>query len=116
MRFIFTIMLAASLAVLIACQSSAAPTKIEPIAKTTPTAAPAAVDTHNHSDDENAPRISLADAKKAFDAGEAIFVDTRFADAFALEHIKGAINVPANEFDTAYNKIPKGKKIIAYCS
>ncbi len=65
---------------------------------------------------EEPPRISLADAKKDFDAGKAIFVDTRAAESFKLEHIKGAINIPAGEFETRYAELPKDKKIIAYCS
>lgn len=121
MRFILSMMLISVLGILIGCQSSAAPTSIKPIANNTPQAAkpqtPAvAQDNHNHSADENAPRINLADAKKAFDEGKAIFVDTRFADAFKLEHVKGAINLPSNEFETGYSKIPKGKIVIAYCS
>ncbi len=65
---------------------------------------------------EEPPRISLADAKKDFDAGKAIFVDTRAAESFKLEHIKGAINIPAGDFETLYTELPKDKKIIAYCS
>ncbi len=71
---------------------------------------------HNHGSDEEAARISLADAKKSFDAGEAIFVDTRAADGFKAEHIKGAINIPAGEFEKRYAEVPKNKRIIAYCS
>jgi hypothetical protein len=62
------------------------------------------------------PRISLADAKKAFDAGNAIFVDTRAEVQFQQSRIKGAINVPAEAMETRYKEIPTGKKIIAYCS
>lgn len=69
----------------------------------------------SHADDE-APRITLADAKKDFDAGNAIFVDTRPIEGFRLEHVKGAINVPLGEFEAKYKKIPTDKKIIAYCS
>ncbi len=117
MRFIFSIMLISVLGVLIACQSSAAPTSIKPIATNTPPPAAAnQTDSHDHNADENAARISLADAKKAFDEGNVLFVDTRYADAYELEHVKGAINIPANEFDARYSEVPKGKKIIAYCS
>ena len=66
--------------------------------------------------DDNAPRITLADAKKAFDNGEAIFIDTRGADFYNLEHIKGAINITMDSVDARYKEIPQGKKIIAYCS
>lgn len=76
----------------------------------------AAPKTDEHAQQDDAPRISLADAKKDFDAGKAIFIDTRAAESFNLEHIKGAVNVPAGEFETRYATIPKDKKIIAYCS
>ncbi len=72
------------------------------------TAPPAPVD--------DAARISLEDAKKAFDAGDTIFVDTRASSAYSAEHIKGAINIPAGEFETRYTEVPKNKRIIAYCS
>lgn len=65
---------------------------------------------------EEAPRISLEDAKKDFDSGAAIFVDTRAESAFQNEHVKGAINIPAESFQTRYAEVPKDKKIIAYCS
>jgi predicted sulfurtransferase len=65
---------------------------------------------------EEAPRISLEDAKKDFDAGKAIFVDTRAEVQYKAEHIKGAINIPAEAFQTRYAEVPKDKKIIAYCS
>ena len=78
--------------------------------------APAAA-TQEHADDgHDAPRISLADAKKDYDAGTAIIVDVRDAEAFKQEHVKGALNIPLAELDANINKIPKGKKIIAYCS
>lgn len=117
MRFILSIMMISVLAVLIACTSSAAPTSIKPITESkTSVPAPTTVDGHDHAADTNAARISLEDAKKAFDANEAVFVDTRYADAFALEHVKGAVNIPANDIDKRFSELPKGKKIIAYCS
>ncbi len=65
---------------------------------------------------EEAPRINLADAKKDFDAGNVVFVDTRAEASYKTEHIKGAINIPSGEFETRYKEVPKNKKIIAYCS
>jgi predicted sulfurtransferase len=65
---------------------------------------------------DDAPRISLADAKKDFDAGNAVFVDTRAAVAYQQEHVKGAINIPMEAVETRYKEIPTDKKIIAYCS
>ncbi len=65
---------------------------------------------------DEAPRISLDDAKKSYDAGNVIFVDTRAEAAYKDEHIKGAINIPAEAFEMRYAEVPKDKKIIAYCS
>jgi predicted sulfurtransferase len=76
-----------------------------------------AASTPEHQDDgHDAPRISLADAKKAFDDKTAVFIDTHTAEQFALEHIPGAINIQANTIKQNLDKVPKGKKIIAYCS
>ena len=65
---------------------------------------------------DDAPRISLEDAKKAFDAGKVLFIDTRGEAQYKQEHIKGAINIPEDAFQTRYTEVPKDKKIIAYCS
>lgn len=67
-----------------------------------------------HSDD--APRITLEEAKKDFDKGNVLFIDTRPAAAYNVEHIKGAINIPADAVEAHYSEIPKSKKVIAYCS
>lgn len=56
-------------------------------------------DAHGHADD--APRISLEDAKKDFDAGNAVFVDTRGEAAYKNEHIKGAINISLETFEAS---------------
>ena len=76
-------------------------------------AAPKA-DEHGHAD--NAPRITLADAKKDFDAGNVVFIDTRAKAAYDVEHIKGAINMTTDAVEARYKEIPTNKKIIAYCS
>ncbi len=76
-------------------------------------AAPKA-DAHGHADD--APRITLADAKKDFDAGNVVFIDTRAKAAYDTEHIKGAINMTTDAVEARYKEIPADKKIIAYCS
>ena len=65
---------------------------------------------------DDAPRISLDDAKKEFDGGKVLFIDTRGEAQYKQEHIKGAINIPADTFQTRYTEVPKDKKVIAYCS
>lgn len=64
----------------------------------------------------DAPRISLVDAKKHFDEKTAVFIDTHPANQFELEHIPGAINIQPNTIRQNLDKVPKGKKIIVYCS
>ncbi len=73
-------------------------------------------DSHEHEAEGEARRISLEDAKAVFDKGDAIFIDTRSENAFANEHIKGAINIPWKEVEKRYKEIPKDKTIIVYCS
>ena len=71
---------------------------------------------HEHKDEgHDAPRITLADAKKAYDTG-ATFVDVRDVTAYNTEHIKGALNIPISAVAANEDKLPKGKKIIVYCS
>jgi 3-mercaptopyruvate sulfurtransferase SseA len=123
MRFILIMMLCVAFVGLTACNNANAPTAVQnssgnsankaAVANQTQNAAPK-TDAHGHED--SAPRISLAEAKKEFDAGNAVFVDTRVETSFNQERIKGAINIPAEAVATRYNEIPKGKKIIAYCS
>ena len=72
--------------------------------------------THDEAAVDDAPRISLAEAKKDFDNKTAVFVDTHAPEQFEFEHIAGAINVQANTIKQNMNKITKSKKIIAYCS
>lgn len=78
-------------------------------------AAPAAPATARNIPFPDVERIPLAEAKKAFDDGSAIFVDTHSAASFEVQHVKGAINIPPDQIAKA-DSLPKGKKIIAYCS
>ena len=65
---------------------------------------------------DNAPRITLAEAKKDYDAGNAAIIDVRDEAAFNLEHIAGALNITPQTLDANISKLPKGKKLIVYCS
>jgi 3-mercaptopyruvate sulfurtransferase SseA len=65
---------------------------------------------------DEAKRISLKEAKEAFDAGKAVIVDTRAAAAYQSEHIKGAINMPVDEVEKRYGELPTDKQLIFYCS
>lgn len=115
MRLILLPLICFMLAVGIGCNKAAAPTitKVEP---TKQAASAPETDDHNHAEEDNVARISLEDAKKAFDAGTAVFVDTRDISSYNFNRIKGAINLPMSEYAAGWQKLPKGKKIIAYCS
>jgi len=62
------------------------------------------------------PRIGIEEAKKDVDAGKAIIIDARPEAAYKAEHIAGAINIPFGEQDKMMDKLPKGKRLIIYCS
>jgi hypothetical protein len=103
-------MMAVGLAFVLSCAEAAEKPKV---AANAPAGTPANVPKDTHGDD--APRISLADAKKEFDAGSAVFLDTRGAENYRLEHVKGALNFTTADLAKA-DTLPKGKKIIVYCS
>ncbi|MGI8669523.1 MAG: rhodanese-like domain-containing protein [Aridibacter sp.] len=120
MRFILSVLMISVLTFVLACQSASSSTKtkneISGLKNSAEKAETKTDDQAKHEQEDDAPRISLADAKKDFDAGDAVFIDTRSAIAYKTEHIKGAISVPAGEFEKYYKSVPKDKKIIAYCS
>ena len=82
-----------------------------PVANSQPAVTTAETEQH-----DDAPRITLADAKKDYDSASAVFIDVRSEEAYKLEHVKGAINLTQGIVDKQLEKIPKVKKIIAYCS
>ena len=95
---ILTVGAAAAFAVVFACQK------------------PLVIEYVKYESDAGVPRISAVDAKKEFDAGHAIFVDSRGDVAYKAEHLPGALNILFGSADEAFSQLPKGKKIIVYCS
>lgn len=102
-------LIAATIILSAACTDAARP----PVAVNTPVPANT-ISGDEHQDD--APRISLEEAKRDFDNKTAIFIDTHAKDQYDAAHIPGAINIPTNLVKFNIDKIPKGKKLIAYCS
>ncbi|HQZ96690.1 MAG TPA: rhodanese-like domain-containing protein [Pyrinomonadaceae bacterium] len=72
-------------------------------------------DVKKYNSDSDVPRITVEDAKKAFDDGNAVFVDARAEDIYKQEHIKGAVIIKGAQ-DDRFDALPKGRKIIVYCS
>jgi rhodanese-related sulfurtransferase len=64
------------------------------------------------------PRVTVEEAKSAFDSGKAIIVDVRSAEAYAEGHAAGAISIPLSEFENNINNLPldKDQWIIPYCT
>jgi 3-mercaptopyruvate sulfurtransferase SseA len=64
------------------------------------------------------PRVTVQEAKAAFESGEAVIVDVRSAEAFAAQHIQGALSIPLTgiEADPASVTLEKDQWIITYCT
>ena len=116
MKQLFVITFAAFALIITACTDAAQPINISRASAPAPPVQKPGVDTHGHTEGSDAPRISLADAKKAFDDKSAIFIDTHVKAAFDAGHIPGAMNITMQDFEAKFDSIPKGKWIIAYCS
>jgi len=68
-------------------------------------------------DEAAVPRISLAEFKKAFDAGQVVIVDTRDAGSYADGHIPGAILGPLADIQKRAPELKASKKrIVTYCA
>ena len=66
--------------------------------------------------DAEVPRVAVADAKAAFDVGQAIIIDVRTKQAFDLQHIKGAKYLGDLEDSQRNLTVPKNQWIITYCT
>jgi hypothetical protein len=61
-------------------------------------------------------RVSLADAKAAFDLGNAIFVDVRGEPYYSQGHIPGALSIDGDELEERLNELEPDAWIITYCT
>jgi rhodanese-related sulfurtransferase len=63
--------------------------------------------------------IALDEAHRAFENGEAFFIDARSRGEYLKGHIKGALNLPAMEANSRAREIegllPRDAQIITYC-
>ncbi len=85
-------------------------------ATTTSTTTNAATPHPTSTPGDNVRRITVADAKKAADSGEAVIVDVRPKTQYEQGHIKGSLSVPKNELPNRLAELPKDKLIIFYCA
>lgn len=65
------------------------------------------------------PLISLEEARALFLTGGAVFVDARPPEAYETGHIRGAVNLPAEDFDQYFDQtmadIAPDTLLVAYC-
>jgi rhodanese-related sulfurtransferase len=62
--------------------------------------------------------ISLAMAKESFESHRALFIDARHEFDFQAGHIRGAVNIALNQYEsqrTRLNGISKDTLLIVYC-
>jgi 3-mercaptopyruvate sulfurtransferase SseA len=63
---------------------------------------------------EQVERVSLEDAKAAYDAGTAVFLDVRASSSYETSHIPTALSIPLNELPTRMGELDQGAWIIPY--
>jgi hypothetical protein len=59
-------------------------------------------------------RVSLKNAKAAFDLGSAVFLDVRIPEEYAVSHIPGAVLIPLAELPDRLGELDKQAWIITY--
>ena len=60
------------------------------------------------------PRVSLEEAKAAYDSRQAVFVDVRTAESYAQAHIPGALSIPLAELPNRIGELNVDDWIILY--
>ena len=65
------------------------------------------------------PQIDAVQAMSLYEAGDALFVDSRDAADYAEDHIPGAVNVPmrkwAELWPQAASQLPRDRTLVLYC-
>ncbi len=64
----------------------------------------------------NIERVSLEDAKTAYDQKSAVIVDVRDAASYNASHIPGALNIPIDEIQARTKELDPNQWIITYCT
>jgi Rhodanese-like domain len=103
-----------------ACQSTTAGTATTATPATATAAAtdanaPTAAATQNPED--SMPRVRVEEAKADVTSGKGVIIDVRGTDAWKIAHIEGALDIQLADLEKSdFKNIPKGKRIIAYCT
>lgn len=65
---------------------------------------------------DDVPRISAAEAYRAYTNGEAVLVDTRAPAYYQQGHAAGAINIPLGELESRLKELDPEQWYITYCT
>lgn len=69
-----------------------------------------------YSNQDQIPRVTVAEAYQAAIDGEAVLLDTRGEAQFNALHVSGAINIPINEFEARLGELDPDTWYITYCT
>jgi len=81
-----------------------------------PAGNPGAIDAPAQVGADGIARASLEEAKQAYDAGTAVFVDVRGDEVYAMEHVTGALSIPLGEVENRLGELDPADWIIPYCT
>ncbi len=98
-----------------ACQSTTAGTATT--GATTAAIPEAAAPAPSQNPEDSMPRVRVEEAKADVTSGKGVIIDVRGTDAWKIAHIEGAIDIQLADVEKGdFKNIPKGKRIIAYCT
>jgi len=77
---------------------------------------PAPIKTPTPDSVEQVKRVLLEDAKAAYDAGTAVFLDVRDSGSYNVSHIPGALLIPVSDLTNRLSELKPSSWIITYCT
>jgi len=77
---------------------------------------PAPIKTPTPDSVEQVKRVSLVDAKAAYDAGTSVFIDVRDSNSYNVSHIPGALLIPVSDLTSHLSELNPSSWIITYCT
>ena len=85
-------------------------------APTVPAAAPPPPPAFSESEVATTERVSVEEAKRLLDVGEAVIIDVRDAQSYATGHISGALQIPLGFVEGEIPWFSRDKKLITVCT
>jgi 3-mercaptopyruvate sulfurtransferase SseA len=114
-KFLIGIVMLLSVVLIAACAPT--PTPVPPVPTQTPlppppTPSPTPLPRYP----EDVSRVSVEVAYQQLGKNNVVFIDTRPLPQYTSSHIKGAISVPMEEFESRLKELPRDKDLILYCA